>query len=386
MSEKFLPESIIKLEHYQNELTNRTGYLRGLALDCFLHPENDRNSHYLAREMLWTGRPKSAIKEFKRHIEMNRWEAERGQSMVFIGDAYKMLQNEEEMVDWYNQAFILDSGRREAVLRLAQHFYEKGDAQKVACYCAMALEIGNGSFYANNQSHYTHYPHELMYWAKWQLGDKEGSKEHFLKALKYQPLNPKYLRDAQFYFNLPTISIIIPQLGREEGLKKCLDSIKNLNYPQELIDVKVIEGEDTVPNKVKQGVEETKGTYIVYGANDMEFTPNSLILAVLEDKDFVAFNSGVVGEDEGNICEHFMIKRDVIPGEIFDTEFNHVGVDNLLWAKMKKQGLAYRSEKAKIIHNHFSTTGKYDEVYDRGWKEEMVKKDRDLLKIKLSQL
>ena len=42
---EFLDEDIIKLEHYQNEATNRSGYLKGLALDCFNNPENDRKSH-----------------------------------------------------------------------------------------------------------------------------------------------------------------------------------------------------------------------------------------------------------------------------------------------------------------------------------------------------
>src|SRR6267142_1639782 len=72
-----LPESQIKLEHWQNQETNRSGYLTGLALDCFLNPDNDRNSHYFARDLMWSGRYRSAIREFDRHIAMNKWEAER---------------------------------------------------------------------------------------------------------------------------------------------------------------------------------------------------------------------------------------------------------------------------------------------------------------------
>jgi len=88
----FITEDSLKLEHYQNPETNRNGYLTGLSLDCYFHPENDRNSHYFARELHWSGRYKSAIKEFDRHIEMNKWKEERGQSMIFKGDSHLMLR------------------------------------------------------------------------------------------------------------------------------------------------------------------------------------------------------------------------------------------------------------------------------------------------------
>jgi glycosyltransferase involved in cell wall biosynthesis len=96
---RFLSEYIFKLEHWQLP-GDKHSYLVGLAVDCFENPEKDRNSHYFARECLWTGRPKTAIKEFLRHVEMNRWPAEKAQSMIFIGDAYGMLNQPEEQIEW----------------------------------------------------------------------------------------------------------------------------------------------------------------------------------------------------------------------------------------------------------------------------------------------
>jgi len=92
---------------------------------------------------------------------------------------------------------------------LAEHYWRKRDAQKVACYCAAALEIKETGFYANDMAHYRHYPHELLYWAKWYLGDKEGSKEHYDKAVSYWPDNPKYIHDRQFYYDdAPKVELI----------------------------------------------------------------------------------------------------------------------------------------------------------------------------------
>jgi hypothetical protein len=194
-----------------------------------------------------------------------------------------------------------------------------------------------------------------------------------------------------YKYLVPKVSFIIPNLGRPEGLKRCIDSIKALHYPQELIDIKVIEGDATVPNKVKQGVEETCGEYIVYAANDMTFEPDSLITAIEESREnkkrLVAFDSGVRNEF-GYINEHFLIKRDLLPliGDIFDTDLNHFGCDDLLWRKCEKLGEAMIS-KGKIIHNHYSRIGsgiEMDEVNKRAVFK--LEEDRKLLKEKLKNL
>jgi glycosyltransferase involved in cell wall biosynthesis len=192
---------------------------------------------------------------------------------------------------------------------------------------------------------------------------------------------------------MPKMTFIIPTLGREEGLKRCVDSIKKLNYPQHRIEIIIkedsLENRTGVPKLVKQGFEESTGDWIVFASNDTEFTPDSINEALWEGKDgYVAFNTGLILPDEGNINEHFMIRRDIVAkiGEIFDTDFWHVGCDNLLWAKMKKLGIAKRADKAVVKHYHWSKTTdrKMDEVYKTGWSH--VEEDRVLLKKKLAEL
>ncbi len=385
---RYLTEDKILLEHYQNVETNRSGYLRGLALDCYLHSESDRNSHYLAREMLWTGRYCSAIKEFERHISMNKWPTEASQSMIFIGDAVKQLG--KNPVEWYQKAYTMESGRREPLIRLGNYYFEQGDAQKVIGYMEMALTIPRSNFYADSQEHYTHVPHDLLYWAYWQVGNMAKSKEHYDIASSYRPNDYKILHDRQFYYELPKVTIIIPTLGRPEGLKRCLQSVNNLIYPKELLEVLTIDGDNkTVPEKVAEGLSHAIGDYIGYGANDVEFTPGSLMITVRENADLVAFNTGDMYKDFGNICEHFIIKKDFIAkigGEIFDTELYHVGVDNLLWAKANKFGTAVRSKDAVVHHYHFSRGGEFDAIYEKGWDHDRVEHDRALLKKKLAEL
>lgn len=309
----------------------------------------------------------------------------------------KTLNSEElrdEAFKWWLKAIDKCPNKRESLMRLAEYYHRQNKHHQVIIFCEAALQIQQAPFYSNFQPYYEHLPHELLYWAYWYVGNKEKSKEHYDKACVFAPTNPKYLSERQFYYpnsELPKVSILIPSLNRPEGLKRCLDSIKQLNYPQNLIQFMVKEGEGTVPCKVKEMLEQATGEYIVYASDDMEFTPDSLYIAIKESMDLkkslVSFNSGPLLEDHGNICEHFLIKKSIINsigGEIFDTEFHHVGVDNLLWAKCKKLGEAFHSKKANIRHYHFSKGAEYDKTYSTGWSK--VKEDRLLLDKKLKEL
>ncbi len=391
-NKKFLDESIIKLEHFQNEETNRGHYLKGLAYDCYKNPSNERNSHYFGRELLWTGHYKSAIKELEHCIAIHWWKAEIAQSMIYIARAYGFLNEPEKQVEWLNKAFYTNSTRRESLIDLGQFYKHNQNPQAALCYAVAAMEIPWDGFYGNNMAHYTVEPNEIAYWASGWLGRIEDAQKYLQKCLEYEPLNSKFLTDYRYYYGLPKVSIVIPNLERPEGLKRCLDSIATLNYPENLIEVIVEDGEGTVPIKVARGLEKATGEWILYGANDIEFTPDSLILGILdsiaEKKRLIAFDTGV-RNSEGYINEHFMIHKDLVPligGEIFDTEFHHVGVDDLLWKKCDKLGEAMIS-RGQIKHHHFSRIGsgiEKDAVIEKGWKNEV--EDRALLQRKLKEI
>lgn len=192
---------------------------------------------------------------------------------------------------------------------------------------------------------------------------------------------------------MTNISIIVPLLGRPLGLERLMRSVKALNLPEDVtVETIAIQDEPRmgVPIRLKQGVQVSAGEYIVYAANDMEFTPDCLMNALRtaeQGYDLIAFNTGEIYPDEGNICEHFMIKRSFIPkigGEIFDTEMQHAGVDNLLWAKAKKFGKAISCRDAHVIHHHFTKGEAFDEVYQLAYST--VEQDRALLKQKLIDL
>ena len=757
-----MPESVFKIEHYQNQETNRSGYLVGLAVDCFENPKKDRNSHYFARELWYRGFIHSAQKEFERYLTISWWDAERAKTMVYLGDIAIALGKEKEGLDWYHKAIAECFGTREALIRLGKYYFDKEDWKRAVFYLEGSLLVEYSGFYADDMNNYKDYPLGLLYVAYHHF-DTKKAKEYWEKALKIDPQNTKYIADGiyyqenndegeniegwmmpieleflrnnakkfkdiveigswkgrstfallkncpgtvhsvdtflgsedpldtghidvydeffknvghfknlvihrkksvegakdfedgsmdmvfidaghqyhevkedieawkhkckillcghdynwppvakavidtigepdgvcgtiwfkwlgkednwldlfteklekgenfnfikrgdgeelcmrgnkgcncdgsiyypelghklkyayeffkgrkdcyvpefeyQYHFNcllhredndlnklkkffyliknsdrrkiyvgpkrlkivsvmlgcefievpeldgfkyyddilsnilgdltdnyivlfsagmmakpliaecldnfenitcidigssfdpiinntrtgqigqpemfklyegyLPLISILIPTLGRVEGLKRCLESITRLNYPKDRIEVIYREDEPRigVAKRLNELFRESSGEWIVYGSNDIEFEPNSLLFAVAETKgkSLIAFNTGDVLPDEGNICEHFMINRKYVisglGGKIFDEDFNHVGVDNLLWSKCESKT---RADLAVIKHYHFSKGYEMDDIYKLGW--DKVEEDRELLKKKLA--
>jgi glycosyltransferase involved in cell wall biosynthesis len=199
---KYLEPETFLLEHFQ-EPHDRHSYIVGLAVDCYLNSANDRNSHYLSREMMYNGRYKSAIKEFQRHIKFNGWLAEKAQSLIYIGDCFGFLNEPAQQCEYYFKAFHTDPNRRESLIKLARFYQHNNVPKSAAAFAAAALQIPKNDYYANQQEDYEDAPHSVLYWAKGWMGDIEGAKEHLLKCLEYQPYNEIYLRDTSYYFEYP---------------------------------------------------------------------------------------------------------------------------------------------------------------------------------------
>lgn len=194
---KYVGEDVLKLEHFQNHATNRSGYLKWLAVDCYEHPDNDRNSHYLGRELLWTGRIHSAVKELERHVGMNRWQAEKAQSLIYIGEAYEKLWEDNRALHNYFEACLTEPKMREPIMKLAEYFFARQQHNQVIAYCNAMLDIPYGWFYASQTEYYTHKPHHMLYVSYWWTWNKIKSIEHF--NIAYNMCTERYEHDLHYY-------------------------------------------------------------------------------------------------------------------------------------------------------------------------------------------
>lgn len=394
----YLPPGTVKLEHWQQPSDHRRRYLTGLALDCFQNPTNDRNSHYLAREMLYTGRYKSAYQEFERHIGLKGWFTEATQSVIFQGECAQRLGNEALAVQKWHEAIARDSSRREPWLRLAQHFHRKNDAQRTAAYAAASLTIPWSDFYANNANHYRHEPHELLYWALWWLGDKQGSFEHWKKARDFFPENEKYRRDSIFYLDFlnPKVSIVIPTLGREEQLTNLVNSLPETtgweNF-EVIVKRDSFENRSGVPKMVKKGVEESRGGFVCFLGNDCVPEKGFLRRALEQMYRSFTYGDGLVGLNDGiwakgEIATHWLASKKLLPsldGEFFHTGYHHAGCDNELTGRCQLLGKYAWAGDARLTHNHPVKHGwdKADEVHKLAYSR--VEDDRKLLKARAAK-
>lgn len=199
----FLDEDTLFLGHHQEQgKPHRGQYIVGLAYACY-HEDNDRNAHYLSRECLYTGRYNSALEGFQRHINMRKWPAERAQSMIYCGDICKIQGKVEEATNWYLQAFNTDSGRREALIKLAQHCLDNKNFNAAIVYATGSLQLGPSGYYADERSYYRDVPHSIIYKAAGFAGNIGMAQHHLMECLRYEPYNQEYLRDTKFYFEYP---------------------------------------------------------------------------------------------------------------------------------------------------------------------------------------
>lgn len=194
----YVAENVILLEHFQEQgKEHRSNYLTGLGTDSYENPSNDRNLFYCAREMMYHGRPKSAIKAFMRHQKFNGWDAERAQGLIYIGDCYGILNEPEKQLEYYHKGFDAYPKRREALIRIASYYRHRNNPHATAAYANATLVIPQTGFYADAMNEYRETPHEFLYWACNLMGDKEAAKWHFHQAYSFQPDHPKYIADSK---------------------------------------------------------------------------------------------------------------------------------------------------------------------------------------------
>jgi len=394
-----LPEDTILLEHYQIPGGEHRGnYLVGLALDCYENQDKERQSHYLAREMLWTNRPHSALAEFQRHTEMNGWPAERAQSMIFMGDCYSNINQPERQIAMYNKAFYHDPNRREAIIKIARFYKKNNQPLLVKMYAEMALNIPWTDYYANDRSMYEQEPHELLYWTYGWLGDIDNALKHISKCLEYLPGYHIYLHELHYYLK---VSICIPTLGRPEKLKRLIDSI-HLNAGYDNYEI-IVREDQPIPNNVgapkmlKECVKDSKGQLVMFLGNDCIGEKDFLKEAVFAMARAFPNLDGMIGLNdqhwpEGYVATHWLASKALLPhlgGEFFNTNYHHVGCDNELQGRCELIGKYKWSENAKIFHDH-PVNSKWqkgvDEIYNDSYHTFKHVHDIELLKKRAKEL
>lgn len=185
----------LEIHHHPDSSKSRSQYLPLLELAVQEDPQDDRNSHYLAREYFFNGQADKAEAEFKRHLSLPTatWGAERAQSYRYL---YKISNDPQRL----EAAIAQDPERREAYVDLAFHYYTVEDWRRCLDYAKQGLAIKEKPLAYLVESHaWGALPHDLAATAAYNLGYYHEAKYHGMEALKLSPYEDRLVDNLRFY-------------------------------------------------------------------------------------------------------------------------------------------------------------------------------------------
>jgi len=189
----------LEIHHHPDNTKSRGQYFPLLKMAVDEQPDDDRNAYYYARELFFHGLYDQAIVEFKRHLSLPRatWAPERAASMRYLA---KMIPAEREK--WLLDAIAQALGRREALVELAQHYYEEQNWAKCLEYAKKALDIKEKPLdFLCEAFAWGYLPWDYAAISSYYVGDKENALIYGTKALELEPQNKRLQENMAYYAN-----------------------------------------------------------------------------------------------------------------------------------------------------------------------------------------
>ena len=153
-----------QLHHFPDNTKSRSSYLPLLKMSVEEEPEDDRNSHYYGRELMYYGQFDKAIDELVRHLSLPRakWLAERAASMRYISRCFVGKGNRINALEWAFKACAEDATAREPWVHLAKVLEIQCDWAGMLFAINRALDIKERpSHYINEPESWSAVPYEL---------------------------------------------------------------------------------------------------------------------------------------------------------------------------------------------------------------------------------
>lgn len=118
------------------------------------------------------GHPKSAIKQFERHLEMELPEKEFAttpthmESMMYIGNILGQMGDIDAEMEWYNKAQMEDKSHRNVIVRKARFHQWHKNKQMTRTFCYIAKTFPWDEKYGVSKEHFMDEIDEMLEWAK----------------------------------------------------------------------------------------------------------------------------------------------------------------------------------------------------------------------------
>lgn len=185
----------LEIHHHPDSKKSRSSYGPLLELAVAEDPEDDRNSHYLAREFFFQREFEKSESEFRRHLSLDRavWKPERAASMRYL---YKITSD----VSWLHAAIQECPDRREGYVDLAWAMYREARWEEAFKAARKALDITEKPLeYLCEPEAWGAGPHDVAAIAAYNLGYFHEARFHGNEALKLDPYDPRLARNLLDY-------------------------------------------------------------------------------------------------------------------------------------------------------------------------------------------
>jgi len=215
----------LEVHHHPDSTKSRGQYLPLLELAVKEDPEGDRNLFYLGRELMFYGKNEEAVPHFLKHLEVSKWDAERSASMRYLA---RVTDRKEH---WLLKACAEAPQRREAWVDLAKFYYETRNWLQCHASAERALSITQKPLdYICEADAWGDLPHDLASISLWNLGDKDASVEHAIKALAIKPADSRLRNNVSSIMRShrkTLVDVIIPSKTNSGGLLNVYEQISS---------------------------------------------------------------------------------------------------------------------------------------------------------------
>lgn len=187
----------LEIHHHPDNTKSRGQYFPLLELSTKEDPTDDRNAFYLGREYFFYQRYEEAAAELKRHLSLPKavWAPERAASMRYIAKCEPKNARE-----WLEKAIAESPGRREALVELAQYFYNREDWQNCYWRALDAIAIEEKPLdYLCEEFAWNALPYDLASISAYKLGFYDLAVKYNTLALEHSPEDQRLLNN-QFHY------------------------------------------------------------------------------------------------------------------------------------------------------------------------------------------
>ena len=187
----------LEIHHYPDNTKSRGQYFPLLELAVAEDPTDDRNQYYLAREYFFNGMMDKAAAMFTRHLDnpKAKWAPERAASYRYLAKCVPLLA-EDHLLGAIKEA----PGRREALVELGQHYYNKGDWEAAIKPFKEAIAIEEKPLdYLCEEFAWGGLPYDLLSICLYNVGNKKEAYRYGGIALGFNPEDDRLARNMEFY-------------------------------------------------------------------------------------------------------------------------------------------------------------------------------------------